>query len=367
MASNPSLSSLVDPRLDQALDATWSRLAERFEAVPEGDRLWPTVAGFLERSGKCIRPRLMLGAWEAWSGRSPPDPLFPAAAALEAFHAFLLIHDDVIDGSYQRRKGPALHRAIQGALGFTAARAEHLAIVVGDVLFGFAGERLLALADSLPADRVNTAVRHFLSVSADTGLGEAAELMLQEAALDTVSADAIETVYVLKTARYTFESPIRIGLLLADADDEAISGPLATFGRLTGLAFQAENDLHEFRLEGTAAEALGYDLQCGVKTLVLKETECALPADRKTLFLDHLAALANGAGERDLQAVQGFVRESGAMQRLEDRIHHWLEDGAATLLTLGDSPARQNGLSALARLIRGKLHHSEASTSEADS
>lgn len=358
------LASLSDPRLDEALAATWSTLADRFAAVPEGKRLWPVLAAFLKRSGKCVRPRLMLGAWEAWSGKPLPDAAFPAAAALEAFHAFLLIHDDVIDGSPQRRNGPALHKAIEKELGCRPRRAEHLAIVVGDVLFGFAGERLLGIGEACPADRVNAAARHFFAVSADTGLGEAAELLLQEARLETVPADAIEAVYVLKTARYTFESPVRLGLMLAGADDARVAEPVAQFGRLTGLAFQAENDLHEWRLGDEQAADLAYDLQCGVKTLILKEAETALTTGSRERLRNLLAETDADALTASLTEIRALIQKSGAIEQLERRMAGWLDEGATTLLSVAPTDGCRSGLTGLSALIRSRLHHSEAAAAK---
>ena len=94
--------------------------------------------------GKCLRPLLCCCGWLAADGeRLLPTQLVKLAASLELFHAFCLIHDDVMDGSDTRRGRPAAHHRIAachpghrdpGRVGVNTA------ILLGDVTLGWSFE-----------------------------------------------------------------------------------------------------------------------------------------------------------------------------------------------------------------------------------
>ncbi|MFE0042664.1 polyprenyl synthetase family protein [Streptomyces albireticuli] len=70
-----------------------------------------TLRGFLE-GGKRLRPLLCWAGWRTAGGRSGGTAVLRVAAALEMFHAFCLIHDDIMDRSATRRGHPTVHRAL---------------------------------------------------------------------------------------------------------------------------------------------------------------------------------------------------------------------------------------------------------------
>src|SRR4051812_45406070 len=111
--------------------------------------LYGHLTEFVLRGGKRLRPRLCLSSYRILTGRfdPPPGAVARAAASLEVFHAFMLVHDDLIDGSVIRRNRATLHQAILQEADrpddpVVRKRATDLGLIAGDLLFAL-GMRLL--------------------------------------------------------------------------------------------------------------------------------------------------------------------------------------------------------------------------------
>src|ERR1700733_8809543 len=136
---------------------------ENTERYAYGDLFEPLyldMTEFVARRGKRIRPLLALGSYRIFGGdRSFEDPsLLRAALSLELLHAFILIHDDVIDQSARRRGLPTFHKLVEERLGRLddAARiGANVAMVVGDLIFAMALETLRSI--DFPAKQTDAA------------------------------------------------------------------------------------------------------------------------------------------------------------------------------------------------------------------
>jgi geranylgeranyl diphosphate synthase type I len=207
------------------------------------------------------------------------------AAALEMFHAFALIHDDIMDGTATRRGRPTVHRALAGRLGAALApeQAEQLgvsaAILVGDLALTWSDELLYAgltprrLAAVLPlvtAMRAETVHGQYLDVTSARRAGADASLALR------IARD--------KTAAYTMERPLQIGAALAGAQPELLAG-LSAYALPAGEAFQLADDLlGVFGDPRTTGKPDLDDLRGGKHTvLVALAREHATPEQRDTL------------------------------------------------------------------------------------
>jgi geranylgeranyl pyrophosphate synthase len=171
----------------------------------------------LARSGKRIR------AYVAFlSARSHKhfcgEDFYPLLFALELFHLFALIHDDIIDGSPTRR----------GIKSFHALFGENQAILWGDLVLTLAHK---ALQDA------------FLSRETETLFSQMAEETIFGQMLDIApDLDASRELTIeLKTARYTFVYPILLGI--SASSKSLLTSDYARFGLLLGKAFQRLDDL----------------------------------------------------------------------------------------------------------------------------
>ncbi len=329
-------------------------LGNKLNQHPALATCWPCLSEFLLTPGKRLRPNLFLGSYHALAELDAPadESIFKVAAALEIFHTFALIHDDVIDRSNSRRGKPTLHCCLQKRLGYSEEQASHLAIIIGDILFGYAIECFLDSA--LPAGRARDALLHFTLTAQDTGIGEASEIVQTLRSLDDVTEAEIRQTYGLKTARYTIECPLVCGAILGGASPEVIR-TLKRFSHSLGMAYQIENDLHEIdTLEDGSAE-LAYDLQSGVKTLFLLRTRDSLNEADRAILNHHLQT---DQSTPSLPLTKILVN-SPARDQLKSEVASLFVDAHQILEKSGLNGRQRKRIALLLDYINQNRHHSE--------
>jgi len=327
------------------------RLQDRIGDSPLIDQL----SAELDHQGKHLRPALTLASYQIFA-KSPEInyECLAAAHALEIFHTFVLIHDDVIDRSEQRRNRPTLHRRIEEQLQVSAPTGNHLAIVLGDILFGYA----INLLSTPETDHALIGpLQHYLSsVTEDTGLGEAQELTFLKKPLAEISPEQIEQVYYLKTTRYTIEAPLWLGGRAAGVPEEQLA-PLIAFARPIGLGFQLENDLHEASLPLEQFRHLAYDFQTGVKTLFLRRLyEDLGPTDRKELEEVVLDCQEN---ESSLTRLYELIHSTSTLPSLRDEVENCFATARAWIPQSPYSAKQKQRLEKLIDFIFSQRKHSE--------
>lgn len=212
----------------------WTQLANE---SPAGFR---AVRETLLAPGKRLRPLLFCMACRA-AGREPVPDLLPVALALELAHSFILIHDDIIDRSCERRGAPTLPQRIdelfekKPADGFGGS---DFALVTGDLLYTLAIESLLQ-AEVSDAQKT-AAVRLFTRAALDTGRGALLEMRAAQMPLAELTTADIEKIYELKTGRYSFVLPLQLAAVFSGQAENAADW--AAIGRAAGIAFQLRND-----------------------------------------------------------------------------------------------------------------------------
>lgn len=340
-------------------------LAARMAAHGERAARFASLLGEeLEPRGKRIRPALLLGAYRVFAGdRAPPPHVHALAHALEVFHAFVLVHDDFIDGSDHRRERPTLHRRLEREVGLPPAESGSIAIVLGNILHGHAVDTLAR--SGMPGEELAGFLAEFAAVTVDTGTGEALELEGLHRDLREVSRAEIERIYDLKTSRYTVELPLWFGARAAGAP-ERIRPALHSLAATVGEAFQLENDLHEATLEGEDFLARAYDFRAGVKTLLLRCLFDRLAAPDRHRLEDLLALPA--WGEEELRGWQGLLEESGLVPYLRERIERQFREAREAITTADRlTPAQREGLGQLTDYLAAHRRHSEAPGAPASS
>lgn len=181
--------------------------------------------------GKRIRPFLIYA-----TGRMlgvPLSTLDNSAAAMEAIHAYSLVHDDLpaMDDDKLRRGNPTCHIAFD----------EATAILAGDALQSFAFE-LLASAPQLTAEQKVTQVQWLAGAAGASGmcLGQSLDLQSENKA---VSLEELERIHRNKTGALIIAS-VMMGFHLSDyAQDKQIENRLRQYAQAIGLAFQVQDDI----------------------------------------------------------------------------------------------------------------------------
>ncbi|MGW0735548.1 polyprenyl synthetase family protein [Streptomyces sp. NPDC002851] len=203
-----------------------------------------TLRGFLLAGGKRLRPLLCMTGWHVADGQKGIRRVLRVAAALEMFHAFALIHDDIMDHSHTRRGRATVHRIIatRHAHGRSPTAADQLgagaAILIGDLALAWSDEllhtaglthrQLTGILPLIDAMRTEVMYGQYLDLTATGQPTDDVQLAL--------------AVIRYKTAKYTVERLLHIGAALAGANRE-LRTALSAFALPIGEAFQLRDDL----------------------------------------------------------------------------------------------------------------------------
>ena len=359
MATSPFRTELAEaPALFEAFLARFfHEAAERYAYGELFEPLYLDITEFVGRRGKRIRPMLLLGAYRVFGGDRPVSNrgLLQAALSLELLHAFILVHDDVIDRSERRRGLATLHKLIEERMGRQdgAARVgENVAIVMGDMLFALATETLRST--DFPLERRDAALGHFLRYITDTGAGEVYDILLGTRDIARVGEEEIGRMYTLKTTRYTFEAPLVLGALLAGAGEETLA-ELARLIEPVGLAFQIQNDLIEYQKFKGVNRLRQTDLLEGKKTLLLRAAYDRLD-DLDRSFLQ-LCLSTRTSNDTSVSKIEQLIDKSGAVEAQTARMHELFAQAEAAVAGSSLRAEQGDGYREIIALIRQQTQH----------
>jgi geranylgeranyl pyrophosphate synthase/uncharacterized protein with NAD-binding domain and iron-sulfur cluster len=242
--------------------------------VPGGEpsrHLYGLVRDFVAQPSKGLRPALCLATCRAYGGST--EAALPSAAGLEMLHNAFLVHDDLEDGSVSRRGQTTMHRRV----------GIPLAVNAGDAMNALSMRLFRGNVNELGPEvalRIMDEVDHLLVESLE---GQAMELGWTRDNEWDLSTDDYLRMVLKKTAWYSFIHPMRIGALIAGADDNL--DRFNRFGFLLGAAFQIQDDV--LNLIGTPSrygKEIAGDLCEGKRTLVLTDAfSQAMPAEQSWL------------------------------------------------------------------------------------
>jgi len=330
---------------------------ERYSYGELFEPLYLDMTEFVGRRGKRIRPMLMLGSYRIFGGDRPFEDtsLLRAALSLELLHAFILVHDDVIDQSERRRGLPTFHKLVEERLGKIDGAARiggNVAMVVGDMLFAMAVDTIRS-TDFAPPLR-DAALSHFLRYISDTGVGEVYDILLGTRDIARVTEADIARMYTLKTTRYTFEAPLVLGALFAGASEDLLR-ELAELIEPVGLAFQIQNDLIEYHKFKGVDRLRQTDILEGKKTLLLRVAYDHLNnLDRSFL---QLCLSTRASNDASVSKIEELIDKSGAVGLLSQRMEALFQQVETTLKHSSFTPAQCEGLREAFSLVRQQTQH----------
>ena len=276
--------------------------------------LYGPMREFVSRPAKGLRPAMCLATCASHGG-SRQDAV-ASASGLELLHHAFLVHDDIEDGSLQRRGGATMHRMV----------GEPLAINAGDALNAYAirvfGSNVARLGE-IRSLAVLDEVDHLV---VETLEGQAIELGWERDNNFSVGVDDYLRMVLKKTAWYSFIHPMRIGALAAGMGPDDDLDRFNRFGFLLGAAFQIQDDV--LNLTGVArryGKEIGGDLWEGKRTIVLAHAfSNARPVERAQLE-QFLSRPPQARLPRQMAVVYEVLEQTGAIQ--------WAREAAAALLS----------------------------------
>lgn len=337
-------------RVDDTLRAFLSQSRLRYAANPHARPLFDRTAEFVLGGGKRLRPRLTLASYRILAGNDAilPRSVRRAATSLELFHAFMLVHDDLIDGSTSRRGRPTLHESIRLGSEVEGAcdgrkRSSDLGLIGGDLLCAL-GMRLLSRS-GLDDSTLGQAHRLVADMLVETGVGEALDVLYEDCPLSAIAESQILDAYLRKTARYTVSGPLVLGAALAGADNTTARA-LRRFGDRLGLAYQIQNDLDGLPIADPSGESP--DLDSGKRTWILWMAHHRLDESGRSA-LDAALVMAPGLPRRTI--LMRLIERSGAVGAANERISTLTRDSEEALRESQLAPDQQAAYLGLVRLF----------------
>jgi len=255
-------------------------------------QLYEPVTYSLEGGGKRIRPVLLLHAASLFSDH--PNIAFPAAVAIELFHNFTLLHDDIMDHAGIRRGMPAVH----------VRYGENSAILSGDAM-SIMAFRYLSQCET---QKLAPLLALFSTTALEVCEGQQYDMQYEER--DQVSLDEYLEMIRLKTA-VLIACSLKMGALLAGADDQ--SGDLLyEFGILIGIAFQLQDDwLDVYGAENSFGKKIGGDI-CENKKSCLLISALTMSSETDLRELQTWLKRSEFIKQEKIDAVREIFTKSGA-------------------------------------------------------
>ena len=219
---------------------------------PQG--LYAPIKYVMSLGGKRVRPTLMLLAYKMW--KDDEDTILPQAVALEMYHNFTLLHDDVMDNAEIRRGNPTVH----------VKWNVNTAILSGDEMLCLAFGMMLKNPVSFNGASLSKAFECFAQTTSEINEGQQYDIDF-ESRTDVKEEEYIEMIR-LKTS-VLLACATKIGALLADAPSEDVAR-LYRFGEALGLSFQLQDDyLDVYGNASTFGKSIGGDIIANKKTFML--------------------------------------------------------------------------------------------------
>lgn len=212
--------------------------------------LYAPIRYVLSMGGKRIRPVLMLLAYQLY--KDDPESILMQAVALETYHNYTLLHDDLMDNADLRRGHETVHKKWNA----------NQAILSGDSMLVLAYERMA----QCPQEKLANVLAVFTETALEIGEGQQYDIDFEHRT-DVSEEEYIEMIR-LKTS-VLLACALKIGGILADAPADDLEN-LYKFGEQMGLAFQLQDDyLDVYGDSKVFGKAIGGDITSNKKTYML--------------------------------------------------------------------------------------------------
>ena len=321
-------------------------LQERFVQRFRPDHIRDAVYSYVKSGGKSLRPAVAMLACGAVGGDE--SQALPMAAAIEIYHTWTLVHDDVIDKDQTRRGVPTVHteyaQKAHDEFGWQGADADHygmtIAMLTGDVqqawswslMFeafterGASAEVVLHLAQEMASYVTPMLVE-----------GETLDVQFSNTQKELTEDLVIDMLWKKTGVLYEFAGRAGAAIGLGDANpDIPVVKAIGKFCSLCGTAFQIQDDI--LGIVGDAKQLgkpVGSDIREGKYTvLTLKALDEADESQRNTI----LETLGNGkASEESISKVTNLLRELDVIRYAQDISRTYVDDAVQYLQTIPDS------------------------------
>mgnify|MGYP003148269967 FL=1 len=273
--------------------------------VKEPVNLYEPMVYILEQGGKRLRPVLVLMAAEIFNCNH--KKALDAALAIEVFHNFSLVHDDIMDDAPIRRGKKTVHEKWDINTG----------ILSGDAMLINAYQ----LFENYEGDVFKELSKLFTKTAIEVCEGQQYDIDFETR--DNVSIEDYLLMIEYKTAVLVGAS-LQMGAIVAETS-AACKSAIYQYGRLLGIAFQLQDDyLDAFGDPATFGKQPGGDIIENKKTfLYLKSLELASPGEARQL--EHLYSISPMENTGKIEAVRNLFESSGAAELTRKEIEKYTD------------------------------------------
>ncbi|MBK6263489.1 polyprenyl synthetase family protein [Marivirga sp. S37H4] len=288
--------------------------------------LYDPIAYIMALGGKRMRPLLSVLAYQLY--KSADDQTIDASLAVEIFHNFTLMHDDIMDEAPLRRGQVTVHEKWNAPV----------AILSGDVMLVRAYEQILNFC---PPEKLPVVLRKFNRCAAEVCEGQQHDMNFEKR--DIVSEEEYISMISQKTAVLLGFS-LEFGAILADADKEDVE-KLYQMGVNIGIGFQLMDDLLDvYADQSKFGKQVGGDIISNKKTyLLIKAKELAKGEDKE--LLDQWLSKTEFDKSEKVEAVKCIYQNLKIKELSEAKMDEYFQKGFANLESIKGNEKQKQLLS----------------------
>ena len=281
--------------------------------------LYAPINYALEEGGKRMRPVLTLLTYNIFA--DDVEMAVEAAMAVEIFHNFTLLHDDIMDNAAMRRGRESVY----------AKWGSNIAILSGDVMLIEAYKHL----QNTPSDKLPQVFERFNTMAAEVCEGQQYDMDFEQQ--EKVSVTEYTKMIELKTAALLSGS-VTIGARLAGASEEDINR-LDRFATEVGIAFQLQDDLLDSFGDERLGKKIGGDILEGKKTyLMIMAMSHANEEQREVLRTTHLRS--DLSDDEKIATIKALYESLNIRSLTEQQITLRINRALSILETVSVEPSR---------------------------
>lgn len=300
------------------------------------ENLYSPVEYSLEMGGKRLRPVLLLLSYNMFS--DAVQNVIPAALAIEIFHNFTLLHDDIMDKAEVRRNRPTVHKKF----------SENSAILSGDVMAFLSYQYLL----ECKSEKLTEVLGLFTSTAIEVCEGQQLDMEFENR-LNVEESEYLEMIR-LKTA-VLLACGLKAGALLANADIK-IANQLYEYGINLGVAFQLQDDLLDsFGIQESFGKKIGGDILANKKTfLSIKALENA-KGELRSELLNWLNKTGDNPSEK-IAAVLDIYNQLNIKELTEQKIESYFQKCTTVFQQISIGEKQKQQLQEVSKGMLNRVH-----------
>ena len=298
--------------------------------------LYEPIRYVLSMGGKRIRPVLMLLSYNLF--KEDPETILMPACALETYHNYTLLHDDLMDNADLRRGHETVHKKWNA----------NTAILSGDSMLVLAYQRM----QQCSSDKMAEVLALFTETALEIGEGQEYDMAFEHR--DDVSEEEYIEMIRLKTS-VLLACALKIGAILAGASKEDADN-LYRFGEQIGLAFQLQDDfLAVYGDTRVFGKAIGGDITSNKKTFMLINALNHANEEQRRQLESWIGATEFDRDEK-VAAVTRLYNEIGIDRMAQDKIAYYFEQSRKYLQAVSVDESRKAELAAYAQRMMNRQY-----------